>query len=79
VQVIIETIEGFVLQRKEEGSSELCRSFVLCTEGFLVTVCCNQLKTLIKNKSWCMYPQGGGEPRTCCVALLCAMYRCVSM
>jgi hypothetical protein len=52
VQVIIEIIEGFVLQRKEEGSSELRRSYVLCAEGFLVTVCCNRLKTLIKKKSW---------------------------
>jgi hypothetical protein len=52
VRVIIEIIEGFVLQHKEEGSSELRKSYVLCTEGFLVIVCCNRLKTLIKNKSW---------------------------
>jgi hypothetical protein len=34
VQVIIEIIEGFVLQCKEEGSSELHRSSILCKEGF---------------------------------------------
>ena len=50
MQVIIDIIEGFVLQRKEEGSGKLRRSSVLCTEGFLVSVHCNRLETLIKNK-----------------------------
>jgi hypothetical protein len=27
-----------------------------------------------EEKSWWTYPRGGGEPHTCCVSFLCAMY-----
>jgi hypothetical protein len=35
--------EGLVLERKEEGSSELRRSFVLCGVRFLKICSCNRL------------------------------------
>jgi hypothetical protein len=36
-------VEGLVLERKEEGSSELRRSFVLCGIRFLRLCACNRL------------------------------------
>jgi hypothetical protein len=46
------TVKGFVLECKEEGSSELRRYSVLCGVGFLRLCACNPLKKLIKKKSW---------------------------
>jgi hypothetical protein len=54
VQVVVEVIEGFVLKRKEEGSSELRRSSVLCEEGFLGGSVLVTIEEIIKKKSWWM-------------------------
>ena len=37
------TVEGLVLEHKKEGSSELCRSFVLCKVRVLRLCACNRL------------------------------------
>jgi hypothetical protein len=34
---------SLMLKRKEEGSSELCRSFVLCKVRVVKSLCCNYL------------------------------------
>jgi hypothetical protein len=36
-------VEGLVLEHKEEGSSELCSSSILCRIRFLRLCACNQL------------------------------------
>jgi hypothetical protein len=51
------------------------RSPVLCGVGFGFYVPVRRLTQDNKEKNiWWTYPQGGGEPHTCCVSLLCAMY-----
>jgi hypothetical protein len=54
VQVVVIDCEGFCDVRKEEGSSEMHRSSVLCGVGFLRLCACNLLKKLIKKSSWWM-------------------------
>jgi hypothetical protein len=38
---------SWMLRSKEEGSSELCRSFVLCEVGIIEALCCNCLTKII--------------------------------
>jgi hypothetical protein len=38
---------SLVLKRKEEGSSEMCRSFVLCEVRVIEALCCNCLTKII--------------------------------
>jgi hypothetical protein len=45
-------VKGFVLKCKEEGSSELRRSSVLCGVRIVEALCCNCLNEIIKKKSW---------------------------
>ena len=72
MQVIVRDCEGFVLQRKEGGSSEVCISPVLGKVGFGGSVLVTDSLKTIKKKSWWVYPEGGGEPRKHCVVPLCA-------
>jgi hypothetical protein len=41
-----------VLKSKEEGSSELHRSFVLCEVRVIEALCCNYLTNNIKKTFW---------------------------
>jgi hypothetical protein len=38
---------SLLLKRKEEGSSELCKSFVLCEVRVIKDLCCNGLTKII--------------------------------
>jgi hypothetical protein len=51
-----------VLWCKEEGSSKLRRSYVLCKVRIVEALFCNYLIEIIKKKALWTYPQGGGEP-----------------
>jgi hypothetical protein len=44
-------VKGFVLKRKEEGSNELRRSYVLCGVRVVEALCCSCLTEIIKKKS----------------------------
>jgi hypothetical protein len=44
-------VKGFVLKCKEEGSSELRISFVLCGVRIVEALCCNCLIEIIKKKT----------------------------
>ena len=53
-------VEGLVLERKEEGSSELCRYFVLCGVRFLRLCACNRLNEDNKEEKLVDVSQGWG-------------------
>jgi hypothetical protein len=61
-----------VLECKEEGSSKLRRSSVLCKVRAFRLCACNLLTKDNKEEELVDVAQGGGEPCKHCVVLLCA-------